>query len=73
VVEIKDCGLGIPEDHQNKIFSKFFRAKNAVLMDTEGSGLGLYIIKAIVESSKGKIWFTSEENKGTTFWFTLPK
>ncbi len=70
--EIKDDGVGIPKDDQKFIFQKFFRSKNALRHQTQGSGLGLYIAKAIVEKSGGKIGFKSEENKGSTFWFTLP-
>lgn len=71
-VSIKDTGIGIPKDDQKRIFSKFFRAINAIRVETEGSGLGLYITKNIIEAHGGKIWFESEENKGTTFYFTVP-
>ncbi len=73
LTKITDNGFGIPMHQQEKMFAKFFRAENIVSKDTDGTGLGLYITKAIVESSGGKIWFESEENKGTTFWFTIPK
>ncbi len=69
---IKDTGVGIPKDQQKRIFSKFFRAPNVMRMQTEGTGLGLFITKNIIESHGGKIWFESEEGKGTTFYFTLP-
>ena len=69
---IQDTGIGIPKRQQNRIFTKFFRAANAVKIDTEGTGLGLFITKNIIEAHGGKIWFESEENKGTTFYFTLP-
>jgi PAS domain S-box-containing protein len=69
---IRDTGIGIPKDHQNRVFTKFFRAPNAMKMETEGSGLGLFITKNIVEAHGGRIWFESEEGKGTTFYFTLP-
>ncbi len=70
--EIKDSGIGIPKEDQKYIFQKFFRSENALRRQTQGSGLGLYIAKSIVERSGGKIGFKSEENKGSTFWFTLP-
>ena len=73
--QISDNGYGIPKEEQGKIFQRFFRAKNIVKMETEGTGLGLYLIKAIVESSGGKIWFTSSDDEakhGSTFWFTIP-
>jgi PAS domain S-box-containing protein len=69
---IRDTGIGIPKDQQKRVFTKFFRAPNAMRMETEGSGLGLFITKNIIEAHGGKIWFESEEGKGTTFYFTLP-
>ncbi|TSC75867.1 MAG: hypothetical protein G01um101430_37 [Parcubacteria group bacterium Gr01-1014_30] len=71
-LSVKDSGVGIPKDQQEKVFSKFFRAANAVRIEAEGSGLGLFIAKNIVESHGGRIWFESEEGKGSTFYFTLP-
>lgn len=70
--EIKDTGVGIPKEEQRYIFQKFFRSKNILKYQTEGSGLGLYISKKILELMGGRIWFNSEEGKGTTFYFTLP-
>ena len=69
---IADTGYGIPLSQQRNIFTKLFRADNAKVLDTEGTGLGLYIVKSIIEHSKGKIWFTSIENQGTTFYVMLP-
>jgi len=69
---VKDTGVGIPRDQQERMFTKFFRASNAIRMATEGTGLGLFITKNIIEAHGGKIWFESEEGKGTTFYFTLP-
>ena len=69
---IKDTGVGVPEDQQERVFTKFFRGVNVMRMETEGTGLGLFIAKNIIEAHGGKIWFESEEGKGTTFYFTLP-
>lgn len=71
-VSVKDTGLGIPRDQQARVFTKFFRADNAVRQEAEGSGLGLFIAKNIIEAHGGRIWFESTEGKGSTFYFTLP-
>ncbi len=70
---VKDIGMGIPLKQQNRIYEKFFRADNVTNSGKAGTGLGLYIVKAIVEGHGGKIWFESGENIGTTFYFELPK
>lgn len=72
VIKISDTGYGIPNGQQDKIFTKLFRADNVVGKDTEGTGLGLYIAKSIVDQAGGSLWFESEENKGTTFNLLLP-
>ena len=69
---VKDTGIGIPEEEQKKIFTKFFRGTLAIKKEPMGSGLGLFVTKNIIEAHQGKIWFESEEGKGSTFYFTLP-
>ncbi|MEK7461966.1 MAG: HAMP domain-containing sensor histidine kinase, partial [Patescibacteria group bacterium] len=71
IFKITDTGYGIPKNQYDKIFTKLFRADNVIGKDTEGTGLGLYIAKSIVEQSGGKLWFESEENKGSTFYASL--
>jgi len=71
IFSVKDNGIGVPINAQRRIFEKFFRADNAALSETEGTGLGLHIVKAYIESHGGRVWFESEENKGSTFYFSL--
>lgn len=71
IFSVKDNGIGIPKDQQNQIFKKLFRADNAVNMNTDGTGLGMYIIRNLVDLLGGKVWFESEENKGTTVYVSL--
>jgi PAS domain S-box-containing protein len=70
--EIRDSGIGIPKVDLGKLFQKFYRAGNAVAVETEGTGLGLYLVRLIVDRFGGKVWCESEEGKGSTFTFTLP-
>lgn len=72
ILTITDTGIGIPLDQQQLLFKRFFRANNAVKVETDGSGLGLYIVKQIIEQNHGTIVFTSREGEGTSFTITLP-
>ncbi|MBI5654550.1 PAS domain S-box protein [Candidatus Uhrbacteria bacterium] len=72
VCSVADQGVGIPKKQQPRIFEKFFRADNVLPLKPGGTGLGLFIAKAIVDSHGGRIWFESKAGKGTTFFFSLP-
>jgi PAS domain S-box-containing protein len=69
---VRDTGIGVPVADQSKMFTKFFRAENALAQAPDGSGLGLPLVKDIVEEWGGQVRFSTIENKGSTFTFTMP-
>jgi len=72
VLAVQDSGIGIPKNVQRRIFSSFFRADNAVKAHGDGTGLGLYLIKLIMDAAGGETGFESIEGKGSTFYVTMP-
>ena len=70
---IADTGMGIPADGQKHLFEKFYRYDNTATREVGGTGLGLFITRSIVESFGGRIWLESQVNKGTKFFFTIPR
>jgi len=72
LLKVTDQGIGISKEDKPKIFTKLYRANNAQLFVTDGTGLGLYIVKLVVDAVGGKIWFDSELNKKTSFYVSLP-
>lgn len=72
LVAVKDSGIGVSAKDKKYIFSKFFRSEAAKKMEPKGTGLGLFIVKSILQKMGGKIWLESEEGKGSTFSFSLP-
>jgi PAS domain S-box-containing protein len=73
VLEVSDTGVGIPEEHHARLFDRFFRGENALVMATAGTGLGLSIAKQLIEMQGGRIWLArSAEGQGSTFAIALP-
>jgi len=71
-IEVSDNGYGIPKEQQQQMFTKLFRADNVREKISEGTGLGMYLVKSIIDEVEGKISFKSEKNKGTEFIIKLP-
>jgi len=71
-VKVSDTGVGISKKNQSKIFDKFFQVDSSRTRAAGGMGIGLYLVKNMVEKQGGKIWVESEIGKGTSFYFTLP-
>ena len=69
---VTDSGIGIPKTSQARLFEKFYRAENALAAETEGTGLGLHLVRLIVDQFGGQVWCESDEGKGATFGFALP-
>jgi PAS domain S-box-containing protein len=69
---VSDKGIGIPPAEQERIFDRFHRVDNRLARQTPGTGLGLYLVKAVVEAHGGKIWVESTPGQGSTFWVELP-
>lgn len=72
VFSVKDYGIGIPKNKQDKIFTKFYQVDTSLTRKAGGTGLGLAVCKGIVETHGGKIWLESEEGKGSIFSFSIP-
>lgn len=71
-IAVQDTGVGIPPHQVSRLFTKFFRGDNVVRMQTEGTGLGLFIVKNIILAHGGDAWIDSELGKGTTVFMTIP-
>jgi two-component system phosphate regulon sensor histidine kinase PhoR len=73
-IDVKDEGIGIPAEAQERVFDRFYRGEDALVLATPGTGLGLSIVKQLVEMHNGKIWLksTGVPGQGSTFSFTLP-
>jgi signal transduction histidine kinase len=72
-VYVADQGIGIPAEEQGRIFDRFHRVDSGLHRRTEGAGLGLYLVKAIVEAHGGRVWVESAPGRGSIFIFTLPR
>jgi signal transduction histidine kinase len=72
LVSVRDQGIGIPPEHQDHVFERFYRVDGTLARETRGSGLGLPICRGLVEAHGGKIWVESTANKGSSFYFTVP-
>lgn len=72
VFEVEDNGIGVPEEHQSKLFQPFYRVKNQETRKIDGTGLGLYLVKMIIDRHGGAMHFHSQHGKGSTFGFKLP-
>jgi len=73
LISVTDTGIGIPDEFVPKMFKRFSRSENARLVRPDGTGIGLYVVKAFIDAHKGKIWFETKINEGTTFFVELPK
>ncbi|MCX6733274.1 MAG: HAMP domain-containing sensor histidine kinase, partial [Candidatus Peregrinibacteria bacterium] len=72
VIIVKDNGYGIKKSEQKNIFTKFYRASNVRKVPAEGTGLGLYLVKNMLDHTGGTIWYESDESKGSSFYVALP-
>ena len=72
IVSVTDCGIGIPEEERLKIFDKFHRVNNGDAKDAYGYGLGLYLVRRLVEAQDGQIWVESTVGEGSRFSFSVP-
>jgi signal transduction histidine kinase len=73
VIAVADNGIGMKQEVQNMLFDKINPYSSRGTANEKGTGLGLILCKEFVEKNNGRIWVTSKEGEGTTFWFTLPK
>ena len=72
-VAVTDQGIGIPAGEHDRIFDRFYRVESTLSRRTQGAGLGLYLVKSVIEAHGGHIWVSSTPGKGSTFVFTLPR
>jgi two-component system sensor histidine kinase VicK len=72
VIQISDTGYGIPKKEQKNVFTKFYRGSNILKKETDGNGLGMYLVKSVIDSLNGTITFESKVDEGTTFYIHLP-
>jgi signal transduction histidine kinase len=70
---VRDEGIGIPEVEKARIFERFYRVNNLTTSKTKGTGLGLYLVKMIIDAHHGELSVHSQPNQGSTFFFTLPR
>jgi PAS domain S-box-containing protein len=72
IIYVADKGIGIPSEEQQRIFQRFYRVDNRLRRETQGTGIGLYLTRSIVEAHGGRIWVESQVGRGSRFLFTLP-